>query len=108
MRVDAEMFARWQDHRGRYLGKEMLARLGKQTNVCVCPTGGVVVVGGGRPGGLKNKSVFLSQGPGSSRGFRRKCVDGEKEQNREKMNPMSGRNVSDSPDKTDLRSAPPH
>lgn len=59
-----------------------------------------MVVGGGRLGGLKNKSVFLSQGPGSSRGFRRKCVDGEKEQNREKNNPMSGRNVSDSPDKT--------
>lgn len=92
------------------MGKEMLARLGKQTNVCVCPG---VLLGAwwwlGEGGwGMKNKSVFLSQGPGSSRGFRRKCVDGEKEQNREKKNPMSGRNVSDSPDKTDLRSAPPH
>lgn len=109
MRVDAEMFASWQDHRGRYLGREMLTRLGKQTSVCVSsrPTGGLVVFGGGGLG-AEEQEVVLSQGPGSSRGFRSKCVDSEKEQKWEKMNPKSGRNNSDSPDKMNVRFAPPH
>lgn len=59
----------------------------------------VVVVGGGMMG-AEEQERFTSQGRG-------KCVDGQKEQKWSKINVLSGRNVSDSPDKMNLRSAPP-